>query len=588
MNNRQRLLDAALGKIESDLAITNTRLVNVFTGEIYPATVFVKDGFIVHVEYEDLNKGIENVKEVVDAENRYIVPGLIDSHIHIESSMMTPRNFASAVIPHGVSTVITDPHEIANVYGVEAVRFMHDAGLDVPMNQFIDIPSCVPAVPNMEQAGAVITAKDVDELASLQNVIGLAEVMDFVGVINGDERMNSMIEAARRNDLYIQGHMPAGTPRMLSAYLIGGPITCHETTRPGEALAKLRAGMYVDARESSIAKNAEVVWNDVKNIPWRDRLTICTDDREADDILNDGQIDSVVRRMITLGMNPVEAIRNCTIHNAQAANIENLGAIAPGYEADFLLLDSLEDFDIKSVWFRGEKVAEDYKLINPIPEKHFEIETRNSVIVPNLSECDFRMKAPAGSKDFVTVNVMNYPNLVGSYTEVLPMKLPIKDGYVDISGEPDLFHAMIINRHGKNNYSLGLVRGFGAKCGANGSTVSHDCHNLCIVYKDIKSGYAVFNALKECHGGMAAAVDGKIVGLLPLPCAGLMNNGKPEEVAELCTNMKKALHEHIGMTQENPLLRIVTLALPVIPNVKFSDLGMVDVLNQKFIPIFEN
>lgn len=583
--DKKALLAAALGKIPCDLAVKNAQYVNIFTGEIYPATVFIHEGFVVHVEYEDLEAGLDHAKEIVDAEGKYLTPSLIDAHIHIESSMLTPRNFAAAVIPHGVLAVITDPHEIGNVYGEEAVRYMHDAGFDVPMHQFIDIPSCVPAVPGMEQAGASFDAAVIDRLAKLPHVIGLAEVMDFVGVIEGDERMMSIIDAAERNGLYLQGHMPFGKGRTLSAYLIGGPHTCHETTYPGEALAKLRAGMYVDARESSIAKNLATIYEDVKALPCRDRLCLCTDDREADDILDVGQLDDVLRRAIALGMDPIEAIRCATLHTAQAAKLENLGAVAPGFTADFLLLDDLKSFAISSVWFAGKKVAENGVLTAPIAPKHFEIETRNSIRVPELTLKDFYLKAPVESGE-VMVNVLDYPSIDFSSTKLLTTKLPVKDGYVDLSEQDDFFYAMIINRYGTGDISFGVVKGFGAKCGADGSTVSHDSHNMCIVFKDAESGFAVYQALKECGGGMACAVNGKVLCTLPLPVGGLMSNETPEVVAQYSLAMKKALKEELGMPQGNPILRVVTLALPVIPEIKFSDLGLIDVLKQEFLPIF--
>ena len=586
--DRRALLAAALGKTSCDLAVKNIKLVNLFTGEIYPATVYIHQGFIVHVDDKNIEEDLAKAENVIDGQGRYMTPGLIDAHIHIESSMMTPRNFASAVIPHGVLTVITDPHEISNVFGEDAVHFMHDAGLDLPMHQFIDIPSCVPAVPGMEGSGAVFNADVVDRLAKLPNVIGLAEVMDYIGIANGGDRAMEFIEAAERNNLYIQGHIivPEGQERLLSAYLIGGPYSCHETTEPLEARTKLRAGMYVDSRDSSIAKNVEAIWQGVKDLPWRERLCLCTDDREADEIQSTGQIDDVLRHIIKLGMDPLEALRACTVHSAQEAHIENLGMIAPGYTADFLLVDDLHDFSVKSVWFAGKKVAEDGELIEPIPEKHFELETRNSINAPKLSVEDFRLKAPKGAKDKVKVNVLCYPEAQSPITYLSCEEIPVKDGYLDLSQDKDLFYATIINRHGTGNRIVGVVRGFGAKCGADGSTVSHDCHNMGIVYKDAETGFAVYEELKRIGGGFSCAKDGKVLCSLPLPCGGLMSNEKYPVVAKQSLAMKKALKEELGMPQDNPMLRIATMALPVIPDVKFSDLGLIDVFKQEFIPIF--
>src|SRR5699024_5230327 len=380
--NRRELLKAALGEIKSDLAVKNTRYLNLFTGEEYPATIFIHQGFVVHVESDDLAAGLENVKDVLDAQGAYILPGLIDAHMHIESSMLTPRNFAEAVIPHGTTTVITDPHEVGNVAGEETVRYMHDAGLDLPMRQWINIPSSVPAVPGLEESGAVFDAEVVDRLAQLQNVIGLAEVMDYKGVEQGTDRTISMIEAAERNGLYIQGHVPNEFGRSLSAYAVGGPTTDHETRTSAEAKNKLRAGLYLDARESSMAKNINAIWAGIKDLPWRDRLAVCTDDREAADLLHEGHMNHVVRCLIQNGMPAIEAIRAGSLHVAEEVGVTNLGAIAPGYVADFLLVHDLAKLEPEQVYFEGKLVAEKGKMVTPIKPKNFDIEKRNTVNIP--------------------------------------------------------------------------------------------------------------------------------------------------------------------------------------------------------------
>lgn len=584
--DKRELLKAAMGKIPCDLAVTNVRYVNVFTGEVYPATVFVHQGFVVHVEDQDPAKELSLAKQVIDGENHFLIPGFIDAHIHIESSMMTPRNFARAVIPRGTTTVVTDPHEITNVFGEEAVHYMHDAGLDLPMRQLIDIPSCVPAVPGLEIAGAVIDAAAVDRLAKLPNVIGLAEVMDFIGVVEGDDRMMDIIEAAEKNGLYIQGHMPGvENRRMFSAYLIGGPVCCHETRDTWEAVAKLRTGIHVDARESSITKNIADIMAGVRDHTFHDHLCFCTDDRESDDILYVGHMDEVVRQAVKNGMDGINAVKCATFNTAREIHMDNLGAVAPGYAADMLLVDNLSDFNVKSVFYMGQLVAKDGKLVADIQDKPAEIETRYSMNVPKLTLEDFRLKAPEGCGDKVKVNVLTYYSEELAITRAVTEEVPVKDGFVDISGDPGLCYAMIINRYGTGGRAFGLVRSFGLKKGANGSTVSHDCHNLCIVFKDAESGYAVFKALVECGGGMACADGKEVTGLLRLQVGGLMSTLRPEQMAEQSDAMKKALNA-LGLPQKNPLLRIATMALPVIPEAKFSDMGLVDVMAKKLIPIF--
>ncbi|HIV87519.1 MAG TPA: amidohydrolase family protein [Candidatus Pygmaiobacter gallistercoris] len=581
--NKRELMAAALGRIECDFAVTNCRYLNLFTGEEYPATVYIHDGFVVHVE-PNPKSAPEKAKQVVDAGGRYILPGLIDAHVHIESSLMTPPVFASAVVPHGVTCVITDPHEIGNVLGEEAVVYMHDAGSDLPMYQFIDIPSCVPSVPGLEEAGASFDASVIDRLAKLPHVIGLAEVMDFLGVVDGEDRMMEIIDAAERNGLYLQGHLPAGFGRLVSAYRIGGPLTCHETGRPGEALDKLRAGMYVDARESSMCYNLPTIWNDVKDLPWRDRLSLCTDDREADDILANGQLDLVLRNIIKLGMDPIEAIRAATLHPAQEAGLENLGAVAPGYVANFLLVDDLEQFTVHAVYFEGREVAREGRLLTAIPRRQFAVEQKNSVNAPDLTLEDFRLRAPAGCGDRVRINVLTYGDYT-SLTRIESEELPVKDGFVDISGDDELCFAMVVNRYGTGNRTFGLVRGFGLARGADGSTISHDCHNLTLVFRDPESALAVYNQLRSVGGGICAAENGKVVCTLALPVGGLMSADPAEQTAAAATAMKQALRE-LGLEMTNPLLRIATLALPVVPAAKFTDLGLVDVMKKAFVPIF--
>lgn len=583
--NKKALLKAALGEIESDLLIKNVQLVNVITGEIYPANVFVYDGMIAHVEYRDLSLDTDRAKEVIDAQGKYLIPGFIDAHEHIESSMMTPRNFARCVIPHGTTTVVTDPHEIANVCGMEGVRYMHEASEGLPMRQLIDIPSCVPSVPGLEHAGAVFTAKEVEELSHLDRAIGLAEVMDFLAVIHGEDRMMDILDVMDRQGRYLQGHAPYLSGRMLSAYLCGGPSTCHETRDSSEALEKLRNGMYVDARDSSITKNVKAIWEGVKDVRFLDRLCFCTDDREADDILHNGHMNDVTRAAISYGMDPVAAIKSTTYNTAQEIHIENLGAIAPGYAADMLLVEDLRELKPSHVFFGGKLVAKDGELLESIEEKSYPLEQENTMFVRELSADDFRIKAPV-ENGTVQVNCMVYKDLLLSSTLLETIQLPVKDGAV-LLDDPDLKYVAVVNRHqGHDTIGLGIVKGFGTNCGALASTVSHDCHNLTVVYDTPENALAAAQALVSCGGGMSAVKDQKLLHVLELPLAGLMSLKPAGELAEDSRKMKQANYE-LGLTgMENPLLRIVTLALPVIPNVKMSDLGMIDVNRKEIIPTF--
>jgi len=580
--NKKELLKAALGLADADLAVTNCRLVNVFTGEIYPAAVYVKDGIIAHVETEKLD-GPYAAKEIYDGEGRYLIPGLIDSHMHIESSMMTPRNFAKVVIPHGTTTIIHDPHELANVYGVEAVRYMHDSASDLPMRQLVDIPSCVPAVPGCENAGAEFFAEEIRELAGLERVVGLAEVMDFYGVMNGDDRMMEIIEAASDCGLYLQGHAPGLSGRALSAYLCGGPNTCHETTAGEEALGKLRAGMYVDARESSITKNVEAIWNGVKDIRFFDTLTLCSDDRESDDLLHVGHLNAVLRKAVECGMDPVLAIKSATINTAREIGVSHLGAVAPGYAADMVLTKDIRTLWADAVFFGGKLVAEHGVLTEPIEEEEYELETRNSMKIESVSLEDFLVKPPV-SNGTVWVNVMEYQSLTASLTHCVQEELTVRDGRL-VLGEGMAFVA-VLNRHGKGTKAIGIVKNFGSREGAIASTVSHDSHNLTIVYFNPEDALEAAKELIRQGGGMTAVKDGKVLNTLRLEVGGLMTKLNAEALTEAAAAMKET-ERSLGITApENPLLRIVALALPVIPDVKMSDLGLVSVAEQKILPLF--
>ena len=583
-NNRKELIKAALGLVECDLAIKNAQLLNVFTGEVYPATVFVYDGAIAHVEYRNLEEGLDKVKNVVDAEGKYLIPGLIDAHMHVESSMLTPRNFAKVSIPSGTTTIVMDPHEIGNVYGVEGVKYMHDSGEGLPQRQFVDIPSCVPAVPECENAGAEFFAKEIEELAELKRVIGLAEVMDYIGVINQEDRMADIIHAAERKGLYLQGHAPFVSGRNLSAYLIGGPVTDHESRTGEEAIEKLRSGMYIDSRESSITHNVKDIWEGVKHCKFFDHYCLCTDDREADDLLHEGHINYVVNAAIKYGMDPVTAIKSATLNTAREINVTDLGAIAPGYVADMLLVEDLSNIHPTHVFFEGKLVAQDGKLLQPIEDKEYEIETRNSVQLKELSLDDFHVDTPVENGK-VNVNVMVYPNLELSSTYVEKTEFEVKDGSI-VLPDDDYKFVIVLNRYGKGTIGKGIVKGFGTKKGALASTVSHDSHNLTVVYDNERYALLVANTLKECGGGMCAAYNGTVLSTLPLPLAGLMSLKSAEELSVVSQKMKQAIVE-LGLTDmENPLLRIVTLALPVIPEVKMSDLGLVDVLTKKIVPFY--
>ncbi len=588
--DRKALVEAALGKRPCDLVINNAQIVNVFTGEIYKGDVGVYDGFIAYIQCDpEGNRKDEKPlagKINYDAKGNFLIPGFIDAHAHIESTMMTPRNLAEAVIPYGTTTMVTDPHEIANVCGIEGVSYMHECSNDIPMRQFILIPSCVPSVPGLENSGASFTEKEVKEILNYDRVIGLAEVMDFLGVINNDERMINIINAVDDKNLFIEGHAPNLTGRELSAYLCGGPNSDHESITSEEAKEKIRAGMYVDARESSITKNVEAIINGVKDFRYLDNLTLCTDDREPGDIIKSGHMNVVVRKAIKCGLHPVDAIRSASINVAREIGVRNIGAIAPGFTADMIVVNSLQELTPTAVFFEGKLVAENGNMVISLDNKNFEFEEKNTVYIDNLSIEDFIIKAPIKNVK-IMVNVIKYNDFNSADTELQIEEIPVNNGCLDISFDNDLKFAAVINRHkGHNTMSFGVVRNFGTKFGAVGSTVSHDCHNLTIVYDNPENAYIAAKKIIENGGGISCSANRTILGNLSLPIGGLMSRKSCHLLAKEANEMKTALRS-LGLTEgDNPLLRIATLALPVIPKVKMSDLGIVDVTEQKIINLF--
>lgn len=585
VRDRKKLLATAMGKIPADVALINARLVNVITGEIYPANVFICDSMIAHVETEDFTANLDGVGEIHDLGGDFLMPGLIDAHGHIESSLLTPRNFAKAVLPLGTTTIVTDPHEIANVYGIRGVSYMHDSALDLPMRQYINIPSCVPSVPGKEFAGANFTAEEILKLVDKKNVIGLAEVMDFVAVCEGSDRMMDILDVARKHNLYIQGHAPYVNGRLLSAYLCGGPYTDHESTTAADALEKLRNGMYVDARESSVAHDAKAVYEGVSQSRYLDTVCLCTDDRETEDILTEGHLNHVVNRMIEAGMEPIDAIRSATFNTAREIRCDNMGAIAPGYVADMLVVKDISDLSkIESVFFEGKCVARNGEMCVELEDYQDSIESENSVHLKDIGLDDLTIKAPI-ENGFVDVNVLSVDSTNFTATksevvsiEVINSKLVLPDGF--------LFMA-VLNRHvGHDNISLGVIRGYGIGRGAVASTVAHDAHNLIVIYDSVENGLVAVNSLRACRGGMCAVEDGKILSLLELPVAGLMSLKEAPELAVESLALKDAIRS-LGMEGvANPVLSIVFLSLIVIPIVRMSDVGLIDVYTQEIIPLF--
>ncbi|MFP4200576.1 MAG: adenine deaminase [Clostridia bacterium] len=587
--DRDALVEAALGKRPADLLIENVQLVNVFTGEIYPASVLVYEGFVAHVEADPDGLGGEihpmEAKERIDGGGSYLLPGLIDSHVHIESSMMTPANFARTVLPHGTTTAITDPHEIGNVLGIEGVRYMLEASEGLPMRQYVLTPSCVPSVPGLETTGASFGAEEIAEMLQWDRVLGLAEVMDYPGVIHGSQRMRDILAEAQERNTFIQGHSPTLSGRALSAYLCAGPTSDHEVRVTSEAREKMRLGMTIDGRESSISRNLEDVIPALEGFDLPPNFTLCTDDREPADLIADGSVNHVVRRAIEEGVEPVRAIRYATLHPARSVGIENLGAVAPGYVADMVLVPDLEAMVAKRVFFEGREVARNGQTIVEFPDADFSIERHNTVHLAPLEPRDLQIEAPGGSTS-AKVRVITYASEDSLFAEFAEEDVPVTEGYLAPTEGGNLATVAVFHRHGANdNRALGIIRRFGLTHGAVAATVSHDCHNLTVVATNPEDGARAANVLIEHGGGLACVRGGEVLDVLPLPIAGLMSDATPEQMARSTERLKDTLRG-MGIPGEDPLLRIATLTLAVIPEAKITDMGLVSVNDQELVPLF--
>lgn len=576
---RRELIKVAMGYKSATLKIENANLVNVFSGEIYLANIYLYKKYIADVV--EVEKDSNKMADVtIDIQKKYLVPGFIDSHLHIESSHMTPYNFAEAVIPKGTTTIVADPHEICNALGEEGLEYMLEASENLPMNQYFLVPSCVPSVLGLENAGAEFDYKIVDKLLDRDRVLGLGEVMDYIGVIHNDKRMEDIIDIAYQKNMFLQGHAPEIQGKELSAYLCGGPNTCHETRNGLHAIDKIRKGMTVDARESSISKNIRSIVENIKDLKSPRNLTLCTDDREPKDIIEKGHINDCVRVAIDAGLDPIEAIRAVTLNTAQVYGLEKRGAIAPSYYADMLVLDSLKDINVEKVFFEGNLVAENDKLLVEIKKPSLDLENRNTILIDELKLEDFKIKAPIVNGELNIVG-MEYLSKFTSVTRKKVFTVNVKNGYVDLEGS-ELNFAISINRYGKGSKAISIVENFYLNRGALGTTYSHDSHNLTIIYKTPEDALKTASRIKEIGGGIVLVENGNIIKEMNFPIAGMLSKKTAHELGEEIVEMNRILKDY-GIENSSPITRSSTLSLIVIPEVKLSDLGIVDVVNQKII-----
>ena len=559
----------ARGEEPADLLLKNAQLVNVLSGEIHAADIAIYDGKVVGL-------GEYSASQTVDLKGKFVCPGFMDAHVHLESSMVQPAEFARAVVPLGTTSVICDPHEIANVQGLDGVQYILDASEGLPLQVYVMVPSCVPAT-HMETAGAELTAADVATLLGRDRVLGLAEMMNFPGVLYRVPEVLEKIKAA--GDRPVDGHAPGLSGLDLNAYVAAGIGSDHECTTLEEAREKLRRGMHILIREGTTARNLHALLPLVT--PANARLChFCTDDRHPDTLLdaNQGHLDDVVRKAIAWGLDPVTAIQMASINTAEYFQLRGVGAIAPGYRADILVLDDLEAVRIAQVYAAGELVAEKGSMLASRADFR-QVPLQPSVHV-DLTALDFSIAAGEGSARVIGV----IPEQV--VTEELRLEPTIENGYAVSDPARDLLKIAVIERHHRTgNVGLGLVHGVGLKRGAIASSVAHDSHNLVVIGTSDDEMRAAVAAITEMGGGQVVIAGGEVQASCPLPIAGLMSDQPLEAVAAQVESLTRASRE-LGCTLPDPLMTMSFLALAVIPSLKLTDLGLVDVGRFEIVPLF--
>ncbi|MBN1922155.1 MAG: adenine deaminase [Anaerolineae bacterium] len=565
---------------QPELLIENTHLVNVYTGEILLADIAIAQGRVLHTG--KWNANLPEPAQRYDAKGKFAAPGLIDSHIHIESSMMSPAGFAAAVLPRGTTTVVVDPHEIANVLGLRGVRYMLEVTADLPLRVLVQAPSCVPAVPTLETAGADFGAAEVGTMLGWERVIGLAEVMDYVGVIEGAPRMREILATARAHGTVISGHCPGLQGTALSAYIFAGPLSDHEGGDPDELLEKLRVGMVVEARVSSFSESMTVlgaIVRELGHVP--PNLGVCTDDTFPEDLAHRGHMDRVVREAIAAGFPPVQAFRAATLHGAQRHRLHDLGAIAPGKRADLLLLTDLEYVIVDEVFCSGQLIAREGKLLKSITAAHPDLERENTIhLNAPLRNEDFRLRALPGESS-ACLHVLDLHN---RHNRQLTQRcFRAQREWLELPEGVCL--AAVIERHGRNGHrSLTPIEGLGLQRGAIASTVAHDSHNLLVVGCNPADMTLAAQTLARSGGGICCAVNSEVLAFMPLPIAGLMSPEPLETLTDQMVRLNAALNS-LGLEGAQPISSIIGLALPVIPHYGLTDLGLVDVDRQVVMPL---
>jgi adenine deaminase len=562
----------ASGKGQADLLLRNGKVVDVFSGQIDKKDVAVYDGTIIGF-------GDYRARKTIDLQGQFLCPGLIDGHVHVESSMVTIPEFARAVLPHGTTSVVIDPHEIANVLGSQGVRFMADSAKHSHLNVFIMVPSCVPAT-HLETSGAVLEAKDIQTLLREPWAIGLAEMMNFPGVIHQDPGVIKKIEIAKGKR--IDGHAPFLSGKDLHAYSVARIRSDHECTTSAEAKEKLKNGLWIMIREGTAARNLEDLLPLVNPANSR-RFFFVTDDRHPRELLYEGHIDSMIRKAIHLGLDPFLAIQMATLNAANYFRLDDLGAIAPGFRADLVVFDHLSRFQISKVFKDGVLVAEDGRMVKVSRPREISRKTHRtfrSVHLKALKKEDLSLRATHPLAKVIQL----VPNQI--LTRKVMRRVVVKNGVAHPNREEDILKVVVVERHhATGNVGIGWVQGLGLKKGAIGSSVAHDSHNIVVVGANDPDLLKAIQAIQAMGGGLVAVADERILASVPLPVAGLMSELPVSKVQEQMEALKQTARG-LGCRLPDPFMTLSFLSLPVIPELKLTDKGLVDVTQFKIVPVF--
>ncbi len=567
----KEIIRCARGDLPADLLITGGRLLNVFSGDILPGNIAVKDGVIAGI-------GDYRSRHTVDLDGRFVVPGFIDAHVHIESSMTGVSEFSRAIVPHGTTTVVADPHEIANVLGVDGIRYMLSVSTGAPINVYFMLSSCVPAT-DMETAGARLTTDDLQPLIHEERVLGLAEMMNFPGVLSADPDVLSKIAMAQDARKPIDGHSPGLSGAALNAYVAAGISSDHECTTVEEAREKLQAGMHIMVREGTAAKNLAALLPLIDLHTYR-RMMWCTDDRHPHDLLAEGHIDFIVRSAIGQGLDPVIAVQMATLNPAEYFGLKHLGAIAPGRQADFLILDDLKELDVTQVYRRGQLVADGGRIVGEDVRPRQDDPPRVMNLIP--AAIDFSL--PARGRSMRVIDIV--PDQIITREVIVPVR--IEEGLAVADPQRDILKIAVVDRYsGTGRTGLAFVRGLGLKKGALASSVAHDSHNIIVIGADDRDMSIALQTVAKNGGGLAVISAGLPRAVLPLPIGGLMSDAPLEKVCQHLDDLLSAVGR-LGSPLKNPFMTLSFLALPVIPKLKITDRGLVDVEKFERVPLFVN